>query len=213
MNIYFFTFNKYSENTYILSDETNKCIIIDPGFYTTEEKKIFSSFIENKRLEVVSLYNTHCHIDHILGNYEVQSLYKAPLFINPIEEQILKMGKIYASPYGFPEYQEVMNYRFIKETDTIHFGNTELKVLFLPGHSPGHIGFYNDKDKVLVSGDVLFYKSIGRTDLPGGDLETLVKSIHKNIFTLEDSVKVYPGHGKITTVGYEKKNNPFVKIK
>ncbi len=212
LSIEIFTFNAFSENTYVVFDETSEGVIIDPGCYSREEKQELSSFIENQGIKVKFILNTHCHIDHVLGNNYVKEKYKAPLLLNKIEDAQLRAVKNYASVYGFEGYREAEPDQFIDEKDTITFGNAKWNTLFLPGHSPGHIGFYDAKEKILFSGDVLFQHSIGRTDLPGGNFDTLIKSIHQNLFSLPDEVVVYCGHGAATTIGEEKISNPFCAL-
>jgi hydroxyacylglutathione hydrolase len=206
------TFNAFSENTFVVFDETKEAVIIDPGCYSREEQKELSSFIEEKGLKVKLILNTHCHIDHVLGNNFAKEKYKAPLLLHKIEEAQLRAVKNYAPVYGFDAYREAEPDQFVDERDVIAFGNTQWRILFLPGHSPGHLGFYDVKEKVIFSGDVLFEHSIGRTDLPGGNFDTLIKSIHQNLFTLPDEVVVYCGHGPSTTVGEEKISNPFCAL-
>ena len=207
-----FAFNPFSENTYVVFDQTGEGVIIDPGCYETEEKTTLAKFIEDEGIKIKYLLNTHCHIDHVLGNDFVKEKYKIPFLIHPKEEPVLKSVKAYAPSYGFAQYHEALPDQFINEGDKILFGNIVFQVVFLPGHAPGHIGFYDSDSKSLFSGDVLFQQSIGRTDLPGGDHNTLIKSIHQKIFTLPDEVVVYPGHGDTTTVGEEKVSNPFCAL-
>lgn len=207
-----FAFNPFSENTYVVFDQTGEGVIIDPGCYETEEKTTLAKFIEDEGIKINYLLNTHCHIDHVLGNHFVKEKYKVPFLIHPKEEPVLKSVKAYAPSYGFAQYHETLPDQFINEGDKVLFGTIEFQVLFLPGHAPGHIGFYHSDSKSLFSGDVLFQQSIGRTDLPGGDHTTLIKSIHQKIFTLPDDVVVYPGHGDPTTVGEEKVSNPFCAL-
>ena len=163
-----FTFNPFQENTYVLYDETHEAVIIDPGCYEKEEQKALKDFILSNKLKAKLLLNTHCHIDHVLGNDFAKQLYDVPFLIHKIEIPVLSAVKAYASNYGFPLYHEVLPDGPLEEGGNVTFGNTSLKILFLPGHSPGHIGFYEPKEKILIAGDVLFYHSIGRTDLPGG---------------------------------------------
>jgi len=212
LSIQTFTFNAFSENTYVVFDETREATIIDPGCYSREEQKELSLFIEDNALKVKLILNTHCHIDHVLGNNFVKEKYKAPLLIHKIEEAQLRAVKNYAPLYGFDGYRDAEPDQFIDENNSIEFGNTQWKILFLPGHSPGHVGFYDGKEKIIFSGDVLFEHSIGRTDLPGGNFDTLIKSIHQNLFTLSDEVVVYCGHGPSTTIGEEKISNPFCAL-
>lgn len=212
LSIQTFTFNPFSENTYVLYDETKDAMVVDAGCYDREEEKELSDFIESKDLSLKAIINTHSHIDHILGAYYVKDKYKVPLFIHRLDEATLRMGKMSAQIYGMNRYTDVTADGFISENTPITIGNQTLQVLFLPGHAPGHVGFYHAEQKVLMGGDVLFNRSIGRTDLPGGDYQTLIESIHKKIFTLPDEVVVYPGHGPATTVGDEKVENPFCAL-
>ena len=201
------------ENTYILYDETGECIIIDPGCYEKHEQETLSSFIAENNLKVVSLLNTHCHIDHVLGNAFVKNTYQVKLHIHRIDEAILKAVKAYAPNYGFAHYEEADVDEYLDEGDQVRFGNSILDIVFVPGHSPGHIAFYNEEQRICIGGDVLFAGSIGRTDLPGGDFNTLIESIHKKFFTMSDQMVVYTGHGPETTIGNEKLTNPFCAIK
>jgi hydroxyacylglutathione hydrolase len=212
MKIQTFTFNPFQENTFVVFDESGEAVVIDPGCYEAEEKAELAQFIDLNRLTVKLLLNTHCHIDHVLGNDFVKSKYKVPFLIHEKELTVLKAVKSYSSNYGFPLYQETLPDQFLQEGDAVSFGNTKLKVLFLPGHAPGHIGFYHKSTNALLSGDVLFESSIGRTDLPGGDFKTLIQSIRQKVFALPDDTIVYPGHGATTTVGEEKVSNPFCAL-
>lgn len=207
-----FTFNAFQENTFVVSDQTNECIIIDPGCYEKSEGDTLIDYIKDEALKVTAIINTHCHIDHVLGNYRMKEVFKTKLWINRIEEPFLRAVKSYASNYGFNQYQETSPDGFIDEKEFVKVGTHELEVLFVPGHSPGHIALYNEQEKILLAGDVLFRNSIGRTDLPGGDHDTLIRSIQHNLFQLPDDVTVYCGHGPETTIGYEKKNNPYCSI-
>ncbi|MBX2967461.1 MAG: MBL fold metallo-hydrolase [Cyclobacteriaceae bacterium] len=212
LQIKHFEFNPFQENTYILYDETGECIVFDPGCSTKQEEQHLHTFIIDNKLSVKKLVNTHCHIDHVLGNAFVKRTFGVELFIHPLEEPLLRAVKTYASNYGFPHYEETLPDKFLTENDTLTFGNQNLKILFVPGHSPGHLAFYDEETLSLIGGDVLFYNSIGRTDLPGGDYDTLINSIHQKIFGLPDEVTVYCGHGPVTKIGYEKRTNPFCAI-
>lgn len=207
-----FEFNPFQENTYVLYDETGECVVVDPGCYEKDEEAELDDFITSHGLKVKMLLNTHCHVDHVLGNWYVKTKYGVKLFIHPKDEVVLRAAKVYAPNYGMHHYHETEPDGFLNENETIRFGNQELKILFVPGHAPGHVAFYDDKTRQLISGDVLFYNSIGRTDLPGGNYDTLISSIHQMIFTLPDDVVVYPGHGPQTSVGFEKRTNPFCAI-
>ena len=206
-----FTFSPVQENTYVLFNEQNKAIIIDPGCYFSAEQETLKNFITHTQLTPVRLLNTHCHLDHVFGNQWVYETWGLELYIHPGEEQMLKLAPLSGEKWGLPftNYSGPLN--FLNEGDTVFLGDDELKVILAPGHSPASICFYCEKQQLLIAGDVLFRESIGRTDLPGGDHETLLKSILEKLFVLPDEVNVHPGHGMPTTIGYEKVNNPFMK--
>lgn len=206
-----FTFNALQENTYILFDETKEGVVIDPGCYDAEEKQELSDFIEKNDIHLVRLLNTHCHVDHVLGNAFVEQKYGLAVETSAIEEQQLRGVKLYAPIYGFHAYQEAENVKLIEEGQKITFGNSELDILFVPGHSPGHLAFLSKKQNFCIAGDVLFQGSIGRTDLPGGNFEQLETSIRQKLYTLPDDTVIFPGHGPKTVISFEKRYNPFVK--
>lgn len=206
-----FTFNPVQENTYVLFDEKDACCcIIDPGCYFGNERRALQEFISENGLTPKLLLNTHCHLDHVFGNKFIHDEYNLTLHLHENEKIILDNAAIAGLNWNMP----FENYRgdliFLQEGDMIEMGEDELEVLFTPGHSPGSICFYCSSQKFLIGGDVLFRMSIGRTDLPGGDFDTLINSIRKKLFVLPDDVIVYPGHGEPTTIGFEKKNNPFL---
>lgn len=202
-------FNPFSENTYLLYDETKECIIIDPGCYTSEEQDHIKKEIEEESLIVVGLLNTHCHIDHVLGNSFIKNTFNVPLQIPEEDEATLAAVPSYAATYGFPAYEHTDADLFIKPNQIISFGHSEVKSLFVPGHTAGHVAFVNETEKICIGGDVLFDGSIGRTDLPGGDFDVLIRSIREQLFNLPDDTIVYSGHGPTTTIGHEKHSNPF----
>lgn len=210
MKIKAFTFNPFSENTYLLYDDTNECVVIDPGCSNPAEEQQLLRFIAENKLSPVRLLNTHCHIDHVLGNRFISEKYDLALEAHELEKDNLKYADIMSAQYGFKPANSPNIATFLKEGDILSFGNTQLDVYFTPGHSAGHVVFYNPLLKQLIGGDVLFRESIGRADLPGGNMNTLLNSIRTKLFTLPDDVVVYPGHGKPTTIGYEKTNNPFL---
>lgn len=207
-----FVFNPFQENTFVLYDETGECVIVDPGCSEESENAELQDFIQKEDLRVKLLLNTHCHIDHVLGNRFVKETYGVRLMIHREEEPVLKAAEVYAPSYGFHDYQHLPADAHMEEGQVITVGNERFVVLFVPGHSPGHVAFYNEANGVLIGGDVLFYNSIGRTDLPGGNHQTLINSIHTKLFNLPDHVKVYPGHGPETTIGFEKRTNPFCAV-
>ncbi len=206
-----FNFNPFSENTYVVYDDTLQCIIIDPGCYTREEKKELTDFIVGKKLLPQYILNTHCHIDHVLGNYFISETYRIPLAIHAGELPVLQAVDTYADTMGFVYEKSPDPEIFLEPGSAFSFGNTQLDILFTPGHSPASVCFYNKREGYVISGDVLFLDSIGRYDLPGGNLDTLLESIHSQLMTLKDIVNVYPGHGAQTTVGRERRFNPFLK--
>ena len=211
MNIKIFTFNQFFENTFIISDSTNECIIIDPGCYDKNEKQILQDYILSNNLVPTRLINTHCHIDHILGNNFVSKTWDLELEIHHKDIDLLKNSKNIADLYGFVNYENSpITNKFLVEGDIIEFGKSNLEVLFTPGHAPGHISLYSKNENFIISGDVLFNNSIGRTDLPGGNYRTLIDTIKSKFLCLDDSTVVYCGHGPSTTVGKERINNPFL---
>lgn len=207
-----FVFNPFMENTYVVYDDTKSAVVIDPGCYEQYEKEELTAFITENELEVTHLLNTHCHIDHILGNEYVASHYNVPLYIHKDEEPILRSAAAYAPAYGFRHYQDIDDVKYFQEGDSIDFGNTKLNVVHVPGHSPGHVAFVNETNRYIIGGDVLFNGSIGRTDLPGGNFDQLISSIRSKIFTTGEDMIVYSGHGPETTVGEEKRTNPFCGV-
>ena len=168
-----------------------------------------SEFIKSNGLNPIHLINTHCHIDHILGNKFISESYNLPLTAHKKEKQVLDFGTQTAMMYQIPYELSPEITKFIDEGDTITFGNTKLDVLFTPGHSPASISLYCKSANILIAGDVLFQGSIGRTDLPGGNFETLTRNIKAKFFTLPDETVVFSGHGNPTTIGIEMRTNPF----
>jgi hydroxyacylglutathione hydrolase len=204
------TYNPFQENTYILSDETNEAVIIDPGCYERAEQNHLVQYIEANNLKPVMLINTHCHIDHVLGNAFVANTYNLPLGIH--KEDLVTLNSIpnYAHVYGFEGYQLSPDPAyFLEEGQEIKFGNSSLKIIFGPGHAPGHVAFFSAADKFVINGDILFSGSFGRVDLPGGNFQTLKKTILEKMFALPDDTIVYCGHGPETKIGIEKKTNPI----
>lgn len=206
-----FTFNPIQENTYILYNEQKECIIIDPGCYFDAEKEELKSFITSYKLQPKILLNTHCHLDHVFGNKFIAEEYKLTLNTHLAEKQILEMapasGLMFDLPFDNYQGQTI----YLEEGDIVSLGNDKLQVIHAPGHSPGSICFYCEKQHFLIDGDVLFFNSIGRTDLPFGNHQDLVKNIKEKLFSLPENVTVYPGHGPTTAIGDEIRENPFLQ--
>ena len=205
------TYGPIQENTYIIYDETMECVIIDPGCANARERENLLAEISKLHLKPVKLLNTHCHVDHIPGNPLIANTYNIGLEIHPLEEQVLRDAPNFAEMFQIEMDAMPPVSGFLHEGDEVRFGHTTLQVLFTPGHSPGSISFYNPTDKYVISGDVLFYQSVGRYDLPGADGETLFHSITQKLMTLPDETRVYSGHGRDTSIGLERKQNPFLK--
>jgi glyoxylase-like metal-dependent hydrolase (beta-lactamase superfamily II) len=178
--------------------------------YTGEEQNAVLKFIAENKLKPVLLLNTHCHIDHVLGNKFVFDTYGLLPQFHEGETYVLNAVVAYAPQMGIRYEVSPLPEVFLPATGTVTFGNSELELIFAPGHSPAHLCFYSKADGFLIGGDVLFYNSIGRTDLPGGNHAQLIKNIREKLFILPDNVKVYPGHGPATTIGFEKQTNPFL---
>ncbi len=207
-----FAFNPYQVNTYILQDETGECIIIDPGMSGQQEKNVLDDYILDNNLKVVKLINTHAHIDHITANDYVSKKYGVELSAHEKGKPFLNEAQSYASSLGL-EMDGIKEVDvFLNDGEFVVFGNSKLKVLYTPGHADGSICLYSEADKFVITGDVLFRESIGRTDLETGNYDLLQKSIWEKLFTLPGETTAYPGHGPETQIGYEKLHNPFVAI-
>jgi len=206
-----FEFNPVQENTYVVFNQKDACCIIDPGCYFGNERTALQEFIEQQGLNPRLLLNTHCHLDHVFGNKFVYETWDLPLHLHEKEQPVLARAPEAGLLWGMP----FENYRaelvYLTPGKQVTVGEDELTILFLPGHSPGSVGFYSKDQGFIISGDVLFRGSIGRTDLPGGDHETLLRSIREQLWPLPDETIVYPGHGEPTTIGWEKKHNPFLR--
>ncbi len=210
MNIKIFEFNPIGENTYILYDETNECVIIDAGAFYPDEKQQLLDFILDNDLIVKHLLNTHLHFDHVFGNAFVLEQFQLLTKAHQADEFLLETMPAQMKMFGFNNVEPVPAIgTYIKEGDTIEFGNQKLIILEVPGHSPGSVAFYSDKGNCVIVGDALFRRSIGRTDLPKGNMEQLLEAIRQKLFTLPPDTVVYPGHGPATTIKEEVRSNPF----
>ena len=205
-----FVFSPIQENTYLLYNEINNCMIIDPGCYFPEEQDELKSFIIQSALKPRMLLNTHCHLDHVFGNKFVAETWELTLQLHEKEKKLLDYAPTSGLMYNMPFDNYAGDYIYLKEGDKVKLGEDVMTVIEAPGHSPGHICFYCAKQNFIISGDVLFNRSIGRTDLPGGSHQTLLKNIREKLFVLPDETVVYSGHGEQTTIGEEKKYNPFL---
>lgn len=208
LKIQSFTFNPFSENTYVLYNEEGEACILDPGCMSSSEEAELASFIEGSNVKPIRLIQTHSHIDHVLGTAFIHEKYGLQPEVNPEDRVVYDSAGATASMYGLP----LRGLPPMKELglDPIQIGKDMLEVRFTPGHCPGHIVLINHEGRFVIGGDVLFRGSIGRTDLPGGNYQTLEQSIRSQLYTLPDDYVVYSGHGPETTIGFEKLNNPFV---
>ncbi|MCW3093178.1 MAG: fold metallo-hydrolase [Ferruginibacter sp.] len=205
-----FSFNPIQENTYLLYNELKDCIIIDPGCYFDEEKESLKKFIEQNNLHPTLLLNTHCHLDHVFGNKFIADTYQLALHIHEKEKLVLAYAPTSGLMYNLPFDNYTGEFIFLKEGDKITLGQDELQIIEAPGHSPGSICFYCSKQNFIIGGDVLFRGGIGRTDLPLGDHMGLLNNIKAKLLVLPAETVVYSGHGPATTIGEEKRNNPFL---
>jgi glyoxylase-like metal-dependent hydrolase (beta-lactamase superfamily II) len=206
-----FTFSPFQENTYVIYTDDKQCWIIDPGCYEKHEKQELASFIASEELTPVRLLNTHCHLDHVFGNAFIHQTYGLSPEYDERDEPTMRMAEVSANMYGVPAFEvSPPCERYITEKDTLTLGDHTFEIRFCPGHAPGHLVFINHAQRIVIGGDVLFRESIGRTDLPGGDHATLLASIREQLFVLDDNYTVHSGHGPLTTIGHEKKHNPFL---
>ncbi len=205
-----FVVNPLQENSYIIWDETRECVFVDPGFYFETERQEITDFVSKNNLTPVKIANTHTHFDHIMGVEFLRKKYNIPFFIHSDDEFWIEQAVTQGKLFGFDMESVEKPEGFFDGEKVLEFGNTKLEIIHVPGHSPGHVVFYSAEDNVIIGGDVLFYGSIGRTDLPGGDHETLISAIWEKLFVLPDETTVYCGHGPETTLGFEKKSNPFL---
>lgn len=206
-----FVFNLFHENTYLICDEATKiAAVIDPGMYDESEQKAFKAFVNQNELRLKYCVNTHCHIDHILGNAFIKNEFDSQLMIPKEDEFLLDLMITEANKFGVTLEHSPKADAYIDESTKLFLGEIEGIFLSTPGHSPGEVCLYFEKEKVLFAGDVLFKESIGRSDLWGGNYETLIKSIKSKLLVLPDDVKVYSGHESSTTIGHERTRNPFL---
>ena len=203
-----FTFSPIQENTYVVYNDKG-CCIIDPGCYSEIERNQLKDYILSLGFPAKYLLNTHCHLDHVFGNKFIAETFGLVPHIHPKEEQLLAFAPMSGIQWGLPFANYEGELVFIDKNSVIELGDDKLEILETPGHSPGSICFYCRKQGFMISGDVLFEDSIGRTDLPGGNHQVLLESIRRELFTQPDETVIHPGHGRSTTIGKEKQYNPF----
>jgi glyoxylase-like metal-dependent hydrolase (beta-lactamase superfamily II) len=211
INVEKFVFNTFMVNTYLLYDETGECVIIDAACYDVSEQDELKNFIAANGLKPVRNLNTHCHIDHILGNEFIASAYGIQPEYHADSVHFFPTYREIASSFGFTVGTTPDPARHLTDGETVHWGSSALEVLFTPGHADGSVCFYTRENGFVITGDVLFRDTIGRTDLPTGDFNKLMNSIKTKLFTLPGETVVYPGHGPETTISYEMINNPFIR--
>lgn len=205
-----FTFNPFQENTWLIWNEQKECIIVDPGCYSSSEKSVLENYISTHHLQPVRLINTHCHIDHVLGNPFVSARWNLRPEAHRAEQALLERVEQYGQLWGINSEPQPEPEYHLQDVNEILLGDERLEVIFTPGHAPGEVSLYSHEHQFLIAGDVLFRESIGRTDLPGGDYGTLISTIKEKFFVLPDDTKVHSGHGPSSTIGHEKRYNPFL---
>lgn len=213
MKVAKFGLSLFGINTYVVVDpETRDCAIIDPGMINEEERNAVVRFVEKNNLKVTHLINTHLHIDHAIGNAFVKKQFGVETEAHPDDAFLGNRIAEQAREFGLPEAVEPVSIdKPLKDGEIIHIGDGELEVIHVPGHSPGGIALYDRKDGFLIAGDILFQGSVGRADLPGGDMNALVFGIKSKLLTLPENTTVFPGHGPATTIGDEKAYNPYLR--
>lgn len=210
LNLAKLVFNSFQENTYVLSDETGECVIVDPGNTSERENETVSNYIEKNSLKPVMVVNTHGHIDHILGVRYLKEKYGIPFALSAKDEFLVKTAPMQGRMYGFDLEEAPVADIDLSARDKLKFGNSELEIIPTPGHSPGHISLYSAEKKFVITGDTLFKGSIGRTDLPGGDYKQIMESILGKLIPLGGDVAVHPGHGESSSISAEIDGNPFI---
>jgi len=213
MTVKTFIFNPFQLNTFVVYDETKSAIIIDAGNSNEAENTKLFDFISQEGLNIEGLYYTHAHVDHIVGNNDIINHFGIKAYASEDSSMFFDNAESHAKSLGFVIKDLIKPQLTIKDHDEVRFGNSSLKVISTPGHADGSLCFYSEKDQFIIVGDVLFRDSIGRTDLPTGDYDVLMDTIKNKLFTLPNGVKVFPGHGPTTTIGYEKMNNPFINFR
>jgi glyoxylase-like metal-dependent hydrolase (beta-lactamase superfamily II) len=209
LTIQSFAFNPFSENTYILYNEHKNAFLVDPGNFSPQETEILQNFIQQNNLVVKNILLTHAHIDHVLGLQWAHDLFGVPVLMHGLDKEVLDRNPLSARQFGFNFQPFTGEINFIQEGTDLQLDKDVLSVYFVPGHSPGSVAYHSQAQKFIISGDVLFQGSIGRTDLYKGSHEQLLQSIRTQLFVLDEDTEVFSGHGNPTTIGFEKLHNPF----
>ena len=212
LSLHTLVYNSFQVNTYIVSNQEGECLVIDPAFYSPEEVQAFDRYISSQGLRLMGQLNTHCHVDHVLGVKHVQNLYNCPLRAHPNETALLNNAPMMGEVFGLKVEAFDGIDLAIADNESIALGRDSLTALLVPGHSPGSLSFYSRESGFVITGDALFQGSIGRTDLPGGDFDTLISSIRSRLLTLPGETTVYPGHGEPSTIAEEASHNPFLSM-
>lgn len=205
-------FNSFQVNTYLVIDEEGSCLVVDPAFYSPEEEAFFDRHISEKGLTLIGQINTHCHVDHVLGVRYIQKKYRLPLRAHENESGLLNNAPLMGEVYGLKVEPIAKIDEKVSDEDLIPLNGLALRAISVPGHSPGSLSFYSQEGGFVITGDALFHGSIGRTDLPGGDYDTLIHSIRSRLLTLPPETIVYPGHGDPSSIGDEANGNPFLTM-
>jgi hydroxyacylglutathione hydrolase len=207
-----FVFNSFQVNTYLISNSKRDALVIDPAFYSPEEISTFDRYITSNNINIIGQVNTHCHVDHVLGVLHMEVTYHCPIRSHSNESGLLNNAPLMGEIFGLIVEPHPGIDHPIEDNESIQVGEDSMRAMLVPGHSPGSLAFYSKEGGFVITGDALFKGSIGRTDLPGGDYDTLIRSIHSRLLTLPPETIVYPGHGDPTTIGEEAANNPFLTM-
>jgi glyoxylase-like metal-dependent hydrolase (beta-lactamase superfamily II) len=212
IEIKIFSFNPFQVNTYLLYDQTGESVIVDAACMEDDEKEELEQYIRQHGLKPVRLIYTHCHVDHTVGNTFVTETFGLQAEVHPKGKLFWETAREFSSVFNVPFDKPMNPVRFLEDGDEVRFGESALRVLYTPGHADGSICLWSEAQHFVISGDVLFCGSIGRTDLPTGNFRLLEESIKEKLYTLDDKTVVYPGHGPSTTIGFEKASNPFIRF-
>lgn len=210
MKIEKFVFNVFQVNTYLIYDDSGEGLLIDPSCNSSKEKKELETFIFEKAIKIMAIVNTHGHVDHLPGVAYFKEKYEIPFYMSQEDEFLLSQAQAFGAGFGMEIEKPPIPDFYLKEGEILKFGAEQVEIIHVPGHSPGSMVIYSSKSKILITGDVLFAGSIGRTDLPGGNYDQLIDGIKNKLLIFANETKVFPGHGPATTIGKEKELNPFL---